>query len=518
MFTVGGFAACDGTGGTATDPPTDTVGGGGTSGENAGGVSGSEPGGNEPGGNESGGDGGDSGEGSGGSVSLGGQGGQGGSSVIPNACKSSCGPVELCDPEHLGYDDNCNGVVDEGCDCLPGQSHWCFRGDPANRFAGACQDGVERCNELGQWELCLGGKHALNGPENCLNANKDCVDIKASPFSKIKLKDGTAKFSKNADPGSESYKVTCPSGIPNCPGVTSATSSNATFQPLQSGEYGVTYSKTVDGVPQTCNYALFIGTEGLRVELTWDNLGTEGAPGAAKGPDLDLHLHRPNTLTPWGFSNGSSDDCYYGNCRIEHFNGNEEPFGKKAINWFGDTSAPHNWSKNTSCYNVPVSGGQWAALKQGCHNPRLDTDTFSCDANIVDPNNADFCAPENINLDEPPDDAWFRVGVHYNSLCSPKDTHPVLTVYCDGGQVARIGSDKQNNQLIPSGFATPVTFAPSDCEKKFWVAADIHVKKTECALQCTVHPIHANAANKTPLFFTPDNAAKNFGPPYPTNP
>jgi hypothetical protein len=522
---IEGFAACGDAGGTGADvPPAGGSGGEASGGSDAGsGGSDAGAGGDAGSGGSSGGDAGAGGAdagsgGSGGSIPVGGQ-GQGGSGVTPNTCKSSCGPKELCDPDHLGFDDNCNGQVDEGCTCLPGQSHWCFKGDPANRFAGACQDGIERCNELGTWGPCEGGKHAIDGAENCVNANKVCVDLKAAPFSKVKLAPGTVKFSKDADPGSETYTVTCPPGTGNCPGVTNAKTSAATFQPLQSGEYGVTYTKTVNGVPQSCNYALFVGAEGLRVELTWDNLGVDGAEGAAKGPDLDLHVHRPDTTTPWGLDKGSADDCYHGNCRIEHFSGSEAPFGNKPIDWFNTSGpSPLNWSKGTGCYSVPISGGQWAALGQGCHNPRLDTDTFSCDAKIVDPNNPEFCAPENINLDEVPDNAWFRVGVHYNALCSSKDTHPVLTVYCDGGQVARIGSDKVNNQLVPSGYGEPVTFKPEDCNKKFWVAADIRVKRTECALQCTVIPVFQSAASKTPYFLTPAAAETSFGPPYPPVP
>lgn len=487
------------------------AGGGGEGEGGSAGSGGTEIGGSGPGGSDPG--------GSGGSIQPGGSGGSGGSEVSPNTCKSACGPQELCDPAHLGFDDDCDGEVDEGCECVPGQSHWCFRGDPANRFAGACQDGVERCSELGTWGSCLGGKHALEGPDNCVNALKECTDLRAAPFTKVKLGQGTQKFSKDADAGSESYKVTCPPGTPSCPGVTGSQGDNATFQPLQSGEYGVTYTKTVNGVEKSCSYALFVGASGLRVELTWDNLGVEGGEGAAKGPDLDLHLHRPDTTTPWGFANGSTDDCYFGNCRIEHFNDGEVPAGKKAIDWFNTSGpSPLNWSKNTGCYAVPGSGGQWAALGKGCHNPRLDTDTFACDAAIVDPTNPNFCSPENINLDEVPDSAWFRVGVHYNAVCSPKDTHPVVTIYCDGGQVARIGSDRVNNQLVPSGYTEPVTFKEADCGERFWVAADIRVKKTDCALQCTVLPVYSNADLKKPFFMTSKAAETNFGPAYPPVP
>jgi hypothetical protein len=46
--------------------------------------------------------------------------------VMKNPCGSKCGPTELCDPDHVGLDDNCNGTVDEGCSCQPGAVHPCF--------------------------------------------------------------------------------------------------------------------------------------------------------------------------------------------------------------------------------------------------------------------------------------------------------------------------------------------------------------------------------------------------------
>src|SRR5262245_100379 len=46
--------------------------------------------------------------------------------VFQDPCDSKCGPVELCDPEYLGLDDDCNGLVDENCGCSAGQAHFCF--------------------------------------------------------------------------------------------------------------------------------------------------------------------------------------------------------------------------------------------------------------------------------------------------------------------------------------------------------------------------------------------------------
>src|SRR5262245_50383465 len=76
----------------------------------------------------------------GGTTSGGGDGGKGGlidpstsssggSGGMPmNPCGTGCGDVELCDEDHLGFDDDCNGQVDEICMCGTGQAHFCFKG------------------------------------------------------------------------------------------------------------------------------------------------------------------------------------------------------------------------------------------------------------------------------------------------------------------------------------------------------------------------------------------------------
>jgi hypothetical protein len=48
-----------------------------------------------------------------------------------------------------------------------------------------------------------------------------------------------------------------------------------------------------------------------------------------------------------------------------------------------------------------------------CNNPRLDQDNISCDKGVLDPSSPDFCGPENINLDNPTDGQSFVVGVNH---------------------------------------------------------------------------------------------------------
>jgi len=70
---------------------------------------------------------------------------------------------EVCN----GEDDNCDEVVDEGCDCQPGETREC------GTDVGTCQIGVQSCNAQGQWQpQCEGGVGPQ--PEECDSVDSDC--------------------------------------------------------------------------------------------------------------------------------------------------------------------------------------------------------------------------------------------------------------------------------------------------------------------------------------------------------
>ncbi len=454
--------------------------------------------------------------------------GQGGEIILPdggpdapadvfmNPCGTACGPTELCDDAHLGLDDDCDGQVDEVCDCAAGTAHSCFKGDPSYHNTVGCYDGTEKCSENGKWGACLGGVHAT---DNCFSADlTNCHPISAVPFADVNLKDGTGNFSGNAVPGTEVWTVTCPVGVSPCPGV-AGMSPPDDFKPLQSGEYTVTYTKGIaGGGTDSCTYPLFVGAPGLRVELEWEHdLGGSGV-------DLDLHVHQPNNTLPWSIS-GAPQDCTWSSCTESDFE-----FGFNAPNWFADPPVmppnPVNWyedpvfEKNT-CYFAPRGVGlDWQAFGQGCHNPRLDLDNITCDPAASDPNAFDFCAPENVNIDYPPQSEWTRIGVHYYSSHGlAYDVHPKIKVFCNGSLAAELG---------PKGYyqpETPVTFVPPDGAggingaNRFWLVADVAFKVDACdSTACTVQPLYADPNGKTPLFITDQVAESNVGPSYPPPP
>jgi hypothetical protein len=447
---------------------------------------------------------------------------------IADPCGSRCGPTELCDPAHLGSDDNCNGQVDEGCACSPGAVHWCFAGDPSYRHAPGCFDGTETCSELGTWGPCLGGVQAVP-PDNCfLDDTSACHAITALPYATVGLELGTGAFRANAVPGSEAYAVKCPAGVSQCPAVTPPSS----FEALQSGEYTVTYTKRVagDANPVSCTFALFVGGPGLRIELSWEHPAATEVGGA----DLDLHVHQPLSTEPWSVA-GAPEDCTWSSCKFDQLD--PAKLSPVAPRWFPPANVapdPANWDLQpigldagadagdpadyNTCYNdLHGVGAEWAALGMGCHNPRLDIDLITCLPSITDPADPAFCAPENVNIDYPPSGQWIRVAVnYYYNHGVTYAVHPEIKIFCDGALSADLG---------PHSYSLPeqaVTFEPSDgagiggAGNLFWIAADVAFTTDRCGVTtCVVQPLYADPTTLTPLLTLDTQATAAFFPPWP---
>lgn len=449
-----------------------------------------------------------SGDGGGLSVTVGpGSGGSGG--IFMNPCDSECGPEELCDGIHAGLDDDCDGIVDETCPCSAGSSQSCFKGDPSVRNDPGCFPGTQSCNELGSWGACIGGVHAT---EMCsMGGMSACSPIQTAPFVTATLSNGLGTFGNDAV--SESWTVACPSGVSPCP-----MPAGDQFTPQQSGEYTVTYTKTLSNQStEECTFPLFVGAPGLRVELTW-----EWDPNQTSTVDLDLHLHRPNSTAPWGGDGGSPDDCAYDNCTASAFVNN---FSN--INWFaanGTPPTPVNWylspvMEENLCFYAPKGAGAiWQGGSQGCHNPRLDSDNVTCDPNVTDPNDFQFCNPENTNVDYPPTNEWFRIGVHYYyNQGESYPVHPVVKIFCNGELKAELG---------PTGYANPVTFTSAmggdlfGGGNAFWLVGDVLFQPAdECSPtpNCVVEPLFFDQQNN-PYIQSTQTVQGSFGPAYPPVP
>ena len=371
--------------------------------------------------------------------------------VDAEICSDSCIPIKAdCLPNDIdegsvglcnGLDDDCDGTVDEGCPCSPGQTQPCFAGPPNFRNVGTCRDGVQTCKvtmraSTGVWGECVGGiKPSLDVCDNADNNCNGCADDKlccqppidcafdigvAQPFVDKKIDgkliyDAGHKFN-DADTatwewtltkgpcdivlGKTSFKTKGASTVDGLSGdgTASTTVSGVGLSQFKvnfqlSGSYVLHLKVTrANGEVYECEWVLRVVSDGLRIELCWDTNNTV---------DVDLHLGKTGKTTAW-----ASNDCYYSNCKYTY------------------SSGP-NWGyANTDNYD---KDGNWKNMR----NPRLDIDNIRNGA-----------IPENINVDNPNDGDTFRVLVrHFQSGTS--NTHPVVNVYCGGTLKATYGVEPQ---------------------------------------------------------------------------
>jgi hypothetical protein len=414
-----------------------------------------------------------------------------GSSDARVSCLPGCGGIESCGAraDGNGLDDDCDGEVDEHCTCAPGTARSCFDGPPERRDVGACADGVMLCGDDGLYGPCTGGRFPSD--EVCDGADDDCdgtiddglagcatallcpgseraVPLRAHPLNGTAIYGGAAL--------SWSWTVTCPPDVPSCPVPDDPAAADTALFLLSSGNYGVRLDVVLaDGSSNTCEWVVYARGGGLRVELQWD---TEGL--GRGDTDVDLHLHR-RSIAP-GATTGetdffTADDCFYLDCKASTYGYDE---GALRARW----SLPDTLDLSV-CEDAPGGeGGLWSTLHEACFNPRLDVDVISCDPAVTDPRSSSFCAPENINIDDPPLGEPYRIWVNYYSQHEHVGpTHPSVNVYCWGELRGSFGT----NDDVVLMHGDPETSAR---EHDSWTVADVVFEVDECGRPgCRIQPL-----------------------------
>ena len=107
--------------------------------------------------------------------------GDGGPVRVDSGPQTDAGPPVDAGPQDIcgnGLDDDRDGMVDEGCECDPGATQRCFRGDPDLAGIGACGWGTQGCVsdfEFGSWDVCLGDGAPTD--EVCDDVDNNCDGV-----------------------------------------------------------------------------------------------------------------------------------------------------------------------------------------------------------------------------------------------------------------------------------------------------------------------------------------------------
>lgn len=424
-----------------------------------------------------------------------------------------CGPTERCGPsndagfsEGNSVDDDCNGRVDEGCRCLLGTSRACFPGASDRRGVGRCRDGTMLCGELGTWLDCAGFVGPID--EECNGIDDDCdgmIDeglmscnqtlacpafINGEPLREVTFNGAQIA---GMGPAITAFRWTleCPPEVMVCPSLADPSASVFRFLPAQAGRYIVRGQLTrADQTQGECVFPVYIDGKGLRIELSWDTQGGDNLAGgpARPGADLDLHvapIERARTPASQWFSTG---DCYYATCRA----------AGGVVRWGLDLN-DMRWAPTmdvTRCENSPPPWGELWRTSGRCWNPRIDTDTVTCDPTVRDTRNPHYCFVENFAVDSPTDDVTYRVMVNFyrdHGTCSDASmqndvSHPHLFIYCGTGVRAELGAI-DNGGLVSMSCRDNAEIGSTNWS---WLAADVRFVTNACGVRdCIVNPLSA---------------------------
>jgi hypothetical protein len=423
-----------------------------------------------------------------------------------------CIPAELCGPtgKGNGYDDNCNGLIDETCSCLPGEVEKCFKGPPGKAATGACTMGTMTCAgiEFGSWDQkCEGG--IFPTAESCDGLDNDCDGCPddglccsgdlvcpanvpdANPYTNVTytgtnyFKAGVASWSWKVEGGPCDRLFSTTTGSPPKQSftLTGANTATPTIKFTLSGNYTITMTVVgTDGKTYTCKWVQHVAGPGLRFELCWDHTGTSAQGGA----DLDLHVHSAKNTSDWfevklgpGPKQPNPDDCNFVNCRAEAY---ASTFPASLRPDWGYANSPL-----AACSGSP-SGALWQSNLNACHNPRLDIDNI-----------AEVGRPENTNVDNPKNGEKFRAMVHYfgqdgarMGSVTPVEEHPIVNVYCGGNLKATYG--QAPNTLGPCPGPACFNDGTGYAKGLMWRVADVTVavdgagNTTDCAITALKPP------------------------------
>jgi hypothetical protein len=431
---------------------------------------------------------------------------------VPDGCEDLGGLTEADANRCDGFDNDCDGVIDEGCACVDGSVQECFTGPPGRVDIGACQRGIQVCDnsgEFGGWGSCqrgIGPREEVcdrldNDCNGCIDEREDCdvfIDCpgegdpripEGKPFETYVL--DASKFYNGNDVASYKWSIAgspCDELFASIPGSNTSDTNGRLSYTLKgarqkqarvrftlSGTYLVTLTiKRNSGQVLSCTFAVVVGAAGLRVELCWDKTGPTAGQNFI---DLDLHLALKGQTTVWtGGPNAQASSFSATNFDI--------PNGVNARGLWNHPNTPDP----SGC----LTGGGLDVvheLRGNCLNPRLDLD------NQGDTDPARYL-PENINLDNPRAGEVFQVSVNHRSTAAIQ-TRALVNVYCGGKLRGSYALDPEQ---------TP--FSDASVDSELWRVVELapRVNNAGKTVDCTLTPLHPEGSDQGALVTEDDSS------------